>query len=306
MIIKVMNSIGIIFYLTQGYFFCRILSCLMEPKKNKILRLVGWLGATVVNTIVIFSGDWVNVTAAVVAFLTVNCISFKERWIIRVSVIMMLFPINVALNFLEYDITCKMFFAFTSGTPVQNAIFSNLSLLITVTFWFAFWRFTKERLEKIRELLDARSWVLLDIICMASMAAVFTCIYFTPKETYKVYVCMIACIVTNIGSIRLASYLADSIRAELERKNLRLQQDYYKELEKNQLQIRKFRHDMNNHFAVVGELLKEGDHEGALVYFQKLSGHMETYSRQFCKNGIVNALLNVKYNTAAERSDSYR
>lgn len=86
------------------------------------------------------------------------------------------------------------------------------------------------------------------------------------------------------------------------RNYLRLQQNYYEELENNQLKIRRFRHDMKNHFAAVGLLLEEGNIEGAQEYFEKLSGHMEAGNRKFCENGIVNALLNAKYNMALEES----
>lgn len=65
--------------------------------------------------------------------------------------------------------------------------------------------------------------------------------------TSKVWLCAFACMATNIGSIYLAGYFVSSIRRDMEQRNLKLQQDYYKELEKNQAEIRKLRHDMNNH-----------------------------------------------------------
>ena len=56
---------------------------------------------------------------------------------------------------------------------------------------------------------------------------------------------------------------------------------------------------MNNHLSVIEGLLKKGDIQNALEYFEDLAGHVRTGTRRFCKDSIVNAVLNAKY-TAAE------
>ena len=57
---------------------------------------------------------------------------------------------------------------------------------------------------------------------------------------------------------------------------------------------------MNNHLAAVGGLLEQEKTEEALEYLHGLYEHMQTGSRHFCANSIVNALLNLKYNAAVE------
>jgi len=91
------------------------------------------------------------------------------------------------------------------------------------------------------------------IICAASFAGVFSCLYLVPEQdSYYIWPCMAACIVTNTGGIHLASYLADGLHADLERKNLQLMNHYYQELENSQNQIRRLRHDMNSHLSGTG------------------------------------------------------
>lgn len=102
--------------------------------------------------------------------------------------------------------------------------------------------------------------------------------------------------------MRLAAYLADGLHADLERKNLQLQKNYYEELENNQNQIRKFRHDMNNHLSIVGSLLEEGNLSGAKEYFGSISGYMQTANRKFCRNSVVNAVINAKYQMMMDAS----
>ena len=136
----------------------------------------------------------------------------------------------------------------------------------------------------------------MDVISLASFSALFSCIYLAPDhKTYFIWPCILACLITNIGSVRLAAYLADGLHADLERKNLQLQKNYYEELEHNQNQIRKFRHDMNNHLSVVGNLLDKGNLTEAKEYFRSISGYMQTANRRFCQNSVVNAVINAKY-----------
>ena len=219
----------------------------------------------------------------------------------KVSAVMILFPIVTAVNFLLNNMGTKIFFTFWGGMGFANLLFSNVAEIIPMTFWYIFYRVMRQRLQKARQLLDRRSWLFLDLICLASLVAVVSLVCFTPSLAPAAYPCMLACIATNFTSIYLASYLADTIQAEMERKNLRLQKDYYEELENSQKQIRSLRHDMNNHFAVAESLLKSGKTEEALEYLEKLAGYVETGNRRFCENNIINALLNAKYSQAAEQ-----
>ena len=107
-----------------------------------------------------------------------------------------------------------------------------------------------------------------------------------------------ACIVSSLGSVWLCLYIGDAVRQELENENMKLRQSYYEELEQNQLAIRKLRHDMNNHLGIIGSFMETGEYEKALDYFKKLQVAAAAGSRKFCENGLVNAVINAKYNLA--------
>lgn len=213
---------------------------------------------------------------------------------------MLFYPIIAAFNFLHNSIGAAVFFFFSDDMGFFNSLFSTLARLLTIIFWYLFHRFMGKHLDRASGVLDRRSWMLLIIICLASLAAVISLLCFTPPSDVAVYPCMLTCLVTNFGSIYLASYLADTILADMERRNLRLQKSYYEELDKNQQQIRRIRHDMNNHISVLEGLLKKGDTEKALEYFEDLNLHIKSGTRRFCKDSIVNAVLNAKYNSAEE------
>lgn len=303
---NVADAAGRLIMLAEGYFFYQILCCLMNPRKSNIVKGIAIILYGGIVSIIIYPNDPVNITYVFPVFFLTNCIGFQAGALIRFSSIMLFYPIIIAVNYIQGELFGNIILYFFGESTTGNNILYNISFIFPMFFWLFYWRKLREKLHGICEMLDKMSWILLDIICLASMAAIYSGIYFTPKESWKIIPCMIACAVTNMGSIRLASDLADRVKGELERKNLRMQQNYYEELENNQLQLRKFRHDMKNHFAAAGELLQEGKPLQAQKYLEQLSGQMETRNRRFCKNEIVNAILNVKYNAALENDiDSF-
>ncbi|MDO4260774.1 MAG: GHKL domain-containing protein [Eubacteriales bacterium] len=289
--------------------FFRLLACLMKPRRQRLLRLAAVVGYAQVTTVIVIPQDPVNITWMLPVFLVCNWLAFEEGWLIRLSAAMLFYPIVAALNFILHVTTGgvldRWFPDDLAGLTAKNGAITSLLACAFTLFWLLLWKLFARRLDGIRGTLDVRSWILLDVICAASMAAVFSNIYFSPDKSYLMIPGMIACIATNIGSMDLAVHLADSIRSELERKNLRFQQDYYEELERNQLQIRRLRHDMNNQLAAVGALLGEKRYPEAEEYFAQMTSRTDRAGgtpggRRFCGQRMVNALLNLKYQEASE------
>lgn len=100
--------------------------------------------------------------------------------------------------------------------------------------------------------------------------------------------------------IFLIEYIVKSVKNRLENQNLKLEYSYYRELEENQKKVRKLHHDMNNHLSVIYSFLEYDNLEGAKEYFNELSGKFNVSNRAFCKNSIVNAVINSKYNLAIQ------
>ncbi len=301
MVLFLTNIFGYVIGFSAGYIFYKLLGGFLQTRKSILLRLGGWYLLTVSLTMPALPNDPVNITLTMPVFLIGLIMVYDESLIVWISTALIFYPIMFAYNYMWYDFTAWIFFRFFAEYGENaNEICSTLSYASVPLFWYFVCRKYGKRLENITRFLDKKSWILLDVICLASLASVFVSIFFTPEATYKVYPCMITSIVTGLGCLLLATYLAERIQTEQERRKLQLQHDYYGELERNQTQIRKLRHDMNNHLATVGELLEQEKTEDALEYLHGLYKHMQTGSRQFCTNSIVNALLNLKYNAATE------
>lgn len=296
-IIFIFYRLANIMEFVTGYFFMKCMDCTMKRRTGRFTFLLGLVLYSVVSTLVIFPKDMTNISFALLLFALANFTLYKGKWLIKLSMVLIFLPIAASVNLLHIDIGGHIFMQFfTEKDEVANSIFSSVAFVVLPVFWMIFYRFFNPSLKKIQNIFTDKAWTIIDVISLASFSALFSCIYLAPEhKTYFIWPCILACLITNIGSVRLAAYLADGLHADLERKNLQLQKNYYEELEHSQNQIRKFRHDMNNHLSVVGNLLNDGNLSEAKEYFSSISGYMQTANRKFCQNSVVNAVINAKY-----------
>ncbi len=96
-----------------------------------------------------------------------------------------------------------------------------------------------------------------------------------------------AIIASSVGKV----YYARQAK-EFERQ-IELQAEHYEEIAKNNLELRRFRHDYKNMLIGVTELIQDGDSQGAIELLQRESGaYLSSPSQRFeTGNGIVDAIL---------------
>ena len=234
------DILGTGLYFIGSYFFYRTLTCFLEPRRQFSRRAVSYLIGLFVSSMVIFPRDVVNITVTIPLFFAMLLIGFKQKILVKASVVLMFFPIIISFNFLIQQIGTWIWINMLARDEIANAALSNLSYILNILFWYWFWKIWEKKTREMVDTLDEQSWLLLDAVCLASLTAVMSCVYYTPRESYKVWLCMLACLITNFASIRLVFYLAENIRGRLEQKNEKLQQDYYRELEAGQQELRKF------------------------------------------------------------------
>lgn len=286
-------------FCAMGYFFYRVICCLANRRKGWFYTAICCVSCPFIVSMVIFPNDMFNVTFDFFWIIAMMLVCFKGSVLQKLSVATVLYPLIIAQNFLIEDIGLYIYIMAGRSFWAEQ-ILRILQSFIFVFIWILLYRTFENRLKLAGRLFDNKTWLLLGSVCMASMVSITVCIYFTPEETYKIWPCAVACMITNISSLYLAGYFTQSIRMGMEQKNMRLQQAYYEELEKNQTQIRKVRHDMNNHLSVIRELFENGRREEANQYFKEAERQILDTNRVFCKNSIVNAVLNARYNQAVE------
>ena len=203
-----------------GYFFMKCMDCTMKRRKGKLPFLLGLLLYTIVSTLVVFPKDMTNISFALLLFALANFTLYKGKWLVKLSMILIFLPIAASVNLLHVDIGGHIFMQFfTDKDLMANSIMAFVGFIVIPVFWVIFYRFFHSSLKKIQNIFTDKAWTIVDIISLASFSALFSCIYLAPEhKTYFIWPCILACLITNIGSVRLAAYLADGLHADLERK----------------------------------------------------------------------------------------
>lgn len=299
-LMTIISYLGLLLNLVEGFLLYQILGHFARKRDGKFWSVAVYISCSNIANMIIFPNDLFNVTADLVWFLAMMLIAFLGSIWQKLAAVAVLYPLIISQNFLVMELLGHLDESF--GRPIVLDTFCCIAdPVLHLLIWYGIYKLFEKHLAQARKLFDNKIWMMLDVVCLASLASITTCIYFSPKESYKMWPAAFACFATNLGCIALAEYFVNSIRQNMERKNLMLQKNYYEELEQNQNEIRKFRHDMNNHLSVIQSLFRSGDQEDAEQYFKEMEIQLASRSRVFCKNSIVNAVLNAKYNLAQEQ-----
>jgi len=293
--------LNIITYFTYGYFFFLLLKSFLPMHDSKLIRFFGYLVCNAITGAIIYPNDPVNVAGYFLLFILYMFLFHKGTWYAKLSTVLIFYPIVVSINYLTEDFGRLIWL---SGNGEMSLLFEEIlhsvTLSLRIPFWLLLWYFCKNLIPLVAGTLTFRMWMILDIICLTSFVGILTIIIYAPENTWITYPACLSNILANFGCIYLSAYIANTIKTDLELENLKYQQSYYNELEQNQQNMRKLRHDMQNHLSVISIFFQNENKEQAEVYFQKLSDEITAATHTFCQNSIVNAVLNSKYNLAMQ------
>ena len=133
----------------------------------------------------------------------------------------------------------------------KGTIMEKISLLLRLLFWIFAWLILRKFLSKLPSHLNVRTWLIIDMLMLASFVAIFTIIYFMPEDTAIVYPICGAAIFSSFGCMYLASYIYDSMQTAQRLRYMESQQDYYRQRVADEERIRSIYHDMKNHLLVL-------------------------------------------------------
>ncbi len=275
------------------------------PLRRKVLALEClevFLIAYTTN-ITIFPGETTGTLGSFVALFILLLLFHKNSLFLKLSAAILIFPVITAVSYILEDvgslIWLYLFQRQMSGAA--QTVLHMITMLFRIPVWFAIYRFVKRKVPHAVHDLTRRMWILIDLISLASFIGIVTVIYKSTSFTsYIAYPACVASLVTNMGCFYLCTYMAKTMRTEMELQTHQYQQAYYQELEAGQQMIRGLRHDMKNHLNIIHTLLQNEDYEDAVQYLNELDEEFVTSAKVYCKNSTVNAVLNTKEQTSRD------
>lgn len=299
-----MNTLfTIIFYAISTFYFFKLTKYFITPKKSLIHKIILGVGLCIIVNVVIFTNDIVNISYMITAFLIITIFCYDGKFIEKLSTVMILYPIIVIINFITNDLAYQIYVRYIQhfNNYILNSIIEATYLAICSIFWYCLYVFYKNKLTNSFKLIDIKTWILIDIICLAPLASIYFAIIFTPIGMgYTIYPMAIACLITNIGILFLVDYISLSIKPKIENQNLKLEYSYYKQIEANQKELKKLHHDIKNHLNIIYQFVESNNIIDAKSYLESILVKFKYNNKIFCKNNTINAVINTKYNSAIE------
>ena len=251
------------FLLAWGYtaIFFLILKSFLPLRKNVVLKVIAFLVCGYLADSIIYSNDAGSLFGTMFLFFLYVLLFYRGTFMEKLSVMLVFYPALIAINYLMLDSGGRLFKLITQAS-YEEALLSptlmltstaihTLSLFLRLVFWIGAWLILRRFLSKIPSHLNTRTWLIIDMLILASFVAIFTIIYFMPEDTTIVYPICGASIFSSFGCMYLAAYIYDSMQNAYRVQQMESQRDYYKARTSEEERVRAIYHDLKNHLLVM-------------------------------------------------------
>ena len=289
---------GIILIAANGFFLYRICSPFVRMRKGRAGSALLFLTMGGSSGMVIWIGD-PNLLYTTPVYFVLFMLSTRGDWVGRLSMCSIFFCIEMSVCALLdsyvrfagliqgydlYDILVRVF---------RPVIFGGLYLLL------------RRRLPAEPLSLPRRLWkVVLGLAAMPLCAMLAVVLLNFPQydslslgtmALSQGIVVLPFVLITSVVLLAAILILADHERLERSNQLAGLREVYYHGLRQQETQVRRLRHDMRSHLAVLGGLLESGKADAALAYLSELgSSPALSGGKHLCENETANAVLTAK------------
>ncbi len=251
------------FVLAWGYtlVFFLILRAFLPLRKNLFLKIAAFVVCGYLADSIIYSNDLGSLLGTMALFFAYIVLFYHGTFMEKISVLLVFYPALIAVNYLMLDAGGRLFRIFSQasydealkspGLMLISTVFHTISLLLRLLFWIGAWLILRKFLSKITSHLNTRTWLIIDMVILASFVAIFTIIYFMPEDTAIVYPICGASIFSSFGCMYLAAYIYDSMQTAYRIQQMETQRNYYRERIKDEERVRSVYHDLKNHLLVL-------------------------------------------------------
>ncbi|OCN02001.1 hypothetical protein A7X67_04400 [Clostridium sp. W14A] len=271
----VMMTAGFLSWFVTAFFILRIIAQFLPLHKKRWAKPVLYLGCLFFTTMAIYVGDPINLPGALLGFGCAIFLCCKGTWLQRLSMTLILSSIGFSLN------------ALVDSTFLLYSID-----LLKCFLWLAVYLTLRRFAPKQEYNLSTQLWALIDVLTLTPLAATFITVLLGNEEggsgEPRVYLLLPVVTLTSIGLLWSVVVLARQQKLEQEKNFYEMNRLYYRNLEQEQFQVRRLRHDMANHLQTMSALPEPElrDYLNELIHSPVMN-----HTQKSCENRITNIVL---------------
>lgn len=278
-------------------------------RKHMAFKITAFFVCGYLSDSIIYSNDAGSLFGTMLFFFLYLSLFYRGTFMEKVSLLLVFYPALIAVNYLMIDVGRRLFQALTQATYEQTLNSPELmllstglhtvSLLFRLIFWIISWLLLRKYLSKLPSHLNGRTWLIVDMLMLASFVSIFTIIYFMPEDTAIVYPICGASVFSSFGCMYLASYICDSMQTSYRLRYMESQQDYYRQRARDEERIRSIYHDMKNHLLIL-ESSQAAEAAGQMA--QELRSQIAAYENYIhTGNDFLDIIIKDKAEKAREK-----
>lgn len=273
-------------------------------KEHTLLKMIEIVLMTLPSSIIIYPEEATGILSALLLLFFIVLAFHRQSLFMKFSTVILIFPLITAVSYLLEDFSYMIWLhGFnTNMSSLGEACLRWFFIMLKIPLWYGIYRCIKVWIPPAIHDMPRRMWLLIDMISLASFVGIVTAIYSVTIHTgYLAYPACFASLISTLGCCYLCSYMVRTLRTEMQLETYQYRQAYYQEVEASQQTVRRLRHDMKNHLNIISTLLRQKDYENADKYLDELNENFAPSAKAYCPNSIVNAVLNVKEQAAADK-----
>lgn len=271
--IALLNGLSFVLAWAYTFVFFTILRTFLPMRGPLPLKLFAFVVCGYLADSIIYSNDLGGLFGTMLGFFVYVLVFYRGALMEKISVVLVFYPALIAINYLMLDVGGRVYMMLTGASYEETQQSAVLMLTSTavhtatvglrLVFWIIAWWILRRFLAKIASHLSTRTWLIIDMLMMASFVAIFTIIYFMPENTGIVYPICGAAIFSSFGCMYLASYIYESMQTAHRAQAMEMQRDYFQSRIQDEERVRSVYHELKNH----------------LLIFEKSGGESRTMAR---------------------------
>jgi sensor histidine kinase YesM len=284
------------------YIALRVLRCFLPVRDSRWAKLALYAGFYIFISTSVLVGDPINILGAILAICITVSVCCSGTFLQRITVVLVFSSFSLSINslidtYLRYNIELNI------RTDFTIQFYGILRAIIWLAVYFSLRHFKPEAGYR----LPPKLWLLVDMLTLAPFATTFITVtmngYVTGRnKSLSTFLLLIIAAFTSYGLLWEVSILAHNQKLQQEENFYEMNRMYYKNLEQEQLKVRKLRHDMANHLQAMSAMPESELH----AYLNELmSSPAMEHSKKYCENNVVNIVLSSKAAIMEQKSITF-
>lgn len=262
----------------SGVFFVRVVRHFLAPRQGKLVAVITYLTLLTCSSMVIQVGDAFNILATLPFFFLCILLCYQGSAVARFSVALLLFVMTMSFNALQYSYVEQFGFGLTH--------------FVRTIFWFAIYLLVRRIIPDSRPSLSHKLWLSIDALTVSPFAVTLICVLMggwrNQGRMDMANLLLMFALFASVALLFLVMMFVHQDKLERAQVLWAMRSQYYDNLEHEQHQVRRLRHDMANHLQTMSGL----DNGAMRAYLSELITSPAIHcGKRLCENEIVNAVL---------------